>query len=93
MKVYGRSCNLSLYSTVIIVSSLGYVTQLVKSVKIDSSEGVSISSWVIWSYTWLVSTLYTFFIIEDGLFTAVSVINLVFSLLITIICIRKRNLK
>lgn len=67
-----------LYSTIVIIAVFGYVPQLYKLWKSETDGmDISIATWLIWLYTWVISLLYGIFELEDLKFCIVAVINLI----------------
>lgn len=66
-----------LYATIVIIAVFGYAPQLYKLwySRSDSTD-ISIATWLIWLYTWVVSLLYGIIELQDLKFCIVAVINL-----------------
>ena len=81
-----------LYSTIVFIAVFGYVPQIYKLWRSDSdSKDVSILTWLIWLYTWVVTLLYGAFELGDLKLCIVAVINLVGHVVIIALTLRNRN--
>jgi len=81
-----------LYFTIVIIALFGYVPQLYKLWK-SQSDGmdISIATWLIWLYTWVVTLLYGIFELNDLKLCIVAIINLVGHMAIIGLTMRNRN--
>ncbi len=80
-----------LYSLVGVVGLVGFIPQIIKIIKAENDDStVSISSWLLWSVTGLVSMLYGIIVVNDLLIIVITCINFVGCLLITILEIYNR---
>ena len=81
-----------LYSTIVIIAVFGYAPQIWKLWKSDSDgNDISITTWLIWLYTWVVTLLYGWIELADLKLCIVAMINLVGHL--TIIFLTYKNRK
>ncbi len=81
-----------LYSTIVVIAVFGYAPQLYKLWKSDSDGmDISVATWLIWLYTWIVSLFYGIIELEDIKFCIVAVINLVGHVGIIALTMRNRH--
>ena len=81
-----------LYPIVPLAGIAGYVPQLVSLLKAsEAPKSISLSTWFIWTTTWLVSFGYAVFALQDILFATTSGMNLGGHLLIIFITIYKEQ--
>ncbi len=67
----------TLYSTIVLIAIFGYVPQLYRLIKTESDgKDISITTWLIWLYTWVVTLLYGAFELSDLKLCIVAIINL-----------------
>ncbi|MFK7839705.1 MAG: hypothetical protein AB8B83_05185 [Bdellovibrionales bacterium] len=66
-----------LYATIVLIAVFGYVPQIYK-LWTSNSDGmdISITTWLIWLYTWVVTLLYGMFELDDLKLCIVAIINL-----------------
>lgn len=81
-----------LYSTIVVIAVFGYIPQLYKLWKSDGdSKDVSLMTWSIWLYTWIVSLAYGILVLEDLKFCIVAIINLIGHIGIISLTLRNRK--
>ncbi|MCB9983402.1 MAG: hypothetical protein H6861_07000 [Rhodospirillales bacterium] len=82
-----------LYSTVGIVVLFGYMPQIRRLYKSQTDcREISITAWMIWNYTAIVSLLYSVFDLADLKFSVVNGINLVCINIVILLTLYKRRL-
>lgn len=65
-----------LYSAVGVATLIGYIPQIIQLVRVKTKRHmVSIPSWSLWTITSLISLLYAIVVIQDLIFSAVSLVN------------------
>jgi len=81
-----------LYSTVGIVVLFGYMPQISKLWKSETDcREISITSWMIWNYTAIVSLLYSVFDLADIKFSLVNSVNVACINIIILLTLYKRS--
>ena len=81
-----------LYATIVIIAVFGYIPQLIRLWKSEGdSNDISITTWLIWLYTWIVGLLYGIIELQDLKFTIVASINLIGHLAVIGLTLRNRN--
>ncbi|NCT40417.1 MAG: hypothetical protein GW778_01990 [Alphaproteobacteria bacterium] len=81
-----------LYVTIVFIAVFGYVPQIFKLWKSKSdSMDISIATWLIWLYTWVVTLLYGMFELHDLKLCLVAIINLIGHVAIISLTLRNRN--
>ena len=81
-----------LYSTIVIIAVFGYAPQIWKLWKSDSDgNDISITTWLIWLYTWVVTLLYGWIELADLKLCIVAMINLVGHLAIIFLTYKNRK--
>lgn len=81
-----------LYATIVIIAVFGYVPQIHRlwNSKGDSMD-ISITTWLIWLYTWIVSLFYGIIELQDLKFCMVAIINLIGHLAVIGLTMRNRH--
>lgn len=81
-----------LYSTVGIVVAIAYMPQALKLWRSTSTcRDISLSAWLIWNYTAIVSLLYSVYTLDDFKLSAVNAVNVFFITVIICITLYKRR--
>lgn len=81
-----------LYSTVGLVVAVSYLPQVLRLIKAKTQcIEISLTSWMIWNYTSIVSLLYSIFDLADLKLSIVNAINVLFINLIILITLYKRK--
>ena len=76
------------YSLVALINVVSYFPQIVSLVKADArSVNVSIASWLMWAFSYVLSVGYGIFCLNDMKFVVVSGVSLVMVLSVTILLI------
>lgn len=71
-----------MYGMVGIIATIGYFPQVIKLVKSKRCDGISVKSWILWTYTSSVSVIYAFYVMSDPTFQFVTGINFVGTVII-----------
>ena len=81
-----------LYGTIVLIAVFGYVPQIYKLIKSNSDgKDISITTWLIWLYTWVVTLLYGWIELEDTKLCIVAGINLFGHIAIIGLTLRNRH--
>lgn len=81
-----------LYATIVVIAVFGYAPQLWKLWKSKTDgKDISITTWLIWLYTWIVSLAYGIIELDDLKFCIVAVINLIGHIGIITLTLRNRK--
>ena len=81
-----------LYATIVLIAVFGYVPQIYRLCKSESDgKDISIATWLIWLYTWVVTLLYGIFELSDLKLSIVAIINLFGHVAIIGLTMRNRN--
>ena len=81
-----------LYPVVPLIGLMGFLPQIFTLIKItEAPNTISVSTWSIWTMTWLISFGYAVFAMHDTLFAVTCGMNLVGHILIIALTIYKRN--
>ena len=81
-----------LYPIVPLVGLTGYLPQIITLLKTsESPKSISLSTWLIWTTTWMISFGYAVFSLQDLLFATTSGMNLAGHVLIIALAVYKRQ--
>jgi hypothetical protein len=81
-----------MYPIVPLVGITGYLPQIINLFRTtEAPKSISLSTWMIWTITWIVSFGYAIFSLQDLLFATTSGMNLVGHVLIIALAIYKRH--
>lgn len=81
-----------LYSLVAIIGAAGYIPQIVSLIQTrDPSYNISISTWLIWSSSWVISLLYGIVCLSDLLFCIIATVNLTGCLSVLLLVVHNRR--
>jgi len=81
-----------LYSTIVIIAVFGYAPQIWKLWHSDSDgRDISIATWLIWLYTWVVTLAYGWIELGDLKLCIVAGINLIGHIAIILLTLRNRK--
>ncbi len=81
-----------LYSTVGIIVAISYLPQVLRLIKAKTQcIEISLTSWMIWNYTSIISLLYSIVDLGDLKLSIVNAVNVLFINLIIVITLYKRN--
>lgn len=81
-----------LYPVVPLIGLAGFMPQIITLLRSDKpAHSISVSTWLIWTITWLISFGYAVFALQDILFAITSGMNLVGHIMIIAITMYKRQ--
>jgi uncharacterized protein with PQ loop repeat len=80
-----------MYGMVGIISLVGYLPQILELIRNKTCTSVSIKSWLIWTYTSLVSTGYAFFAISDTALQFVTSVNAMGCIVVLTLAIYRKS--
>lgn len=81
-----------LYSTIVVIAVFGYAPQIWKLWRSDSDgRDISITTWLIWLYTWIVTLAYGWLELADLKLCIVAAINLIGHIAIIALTLRNRK--
>jgi uncharacterized protein with PQ loop repeat len=73
------------------ISMPAYISQLYKILKTKSSAGVSLVSWSIWAFEYILWIIYSVVYTKDIFFVSISIIEFLLCLFISILIIKYHN--
>lgn len=81
-----------LYPVVPLIGLMGFMPQIIRLVKLEQTpDAISLSTWLIWTTTWLISFGYAVYTLQDLMFAITSGMNLVGHILIIMLTVYKRQ--
>ena len=81
-----------LYSSVAVIALAGYLPQIYRLYRAqDSNQNVSIVTWCIWAYCWVISLIYGIVVMQDMKFITLGIINLIGHAVIIALAVKNRR--